>query len=99
MRRREFIGLVCGGAVAPLLTPALRAIAQQNAKIPRVGILSPASSETAATLAAFRKGIRDLGYVEGQTIVLDFRLSKRRLRCIPQACLATDQCSGRCDRH
>jgi hypothetical protein len=38
-----------------------------------VGILSPASDETAATLAAFRKGIRDLGYVEEQTIVLDFR--------------------------
>jgi ABC transporter substrate binding protein len=76
MRRREFIGLVGGGAVAPLLTPALRATAQQNAKIPRVGILSPAASETAATLAAFRMGIRDLGYVEGQTIVLDFRLSK-----------------------
>jgi hypothetical protein len=35
MRRREFIGLVGGGAVAPLLTPALRATAQQNAKIPR----------------------------------------------------------------
>jgi ABC-type uncharacterized transport system substrate-binding protein len=72
MRRRKFITLV-GGAVA---TWPLAAQAQQTAKIPRVGILSPASSEAAGTLAAFRQGIRDLGYVEGQTIVLDSRLSK-----------------------
>jgi hypothetical protein len=37
--------------------------------------LSPAASETAATLTAFREGIRDLGYVERETIALDFRLS------------------------
>jgi CheY-like chemotaxis protein len=62
MRRREFIMLVGGAALAGLFTTALRATAQQTAKIPRVGILSPASSEEAATLAAFRKGMRDLGY-------------------------------------
>ena len=71
MRRREFIGLL-GGAVAW----PLAARAQQPVKPPRVGILSPAASETAGTLTAFREGIRDLGYVEGQTIALDFRLSK-----------------------
>ena len=79
MRRREFITLV-GGAV--LFTTALRATAQ-TAKIPRVGILSPASSEEAATLAAFRKGIRDLSYVEGPTIVLDFRVSKGDYDVLP----------------
>jgi putative tryptophan/tyrosine transport system substrate-binding protein len=54
----------------------LAARAQQPAKVPRIGILSPAASETGGTLTAFREGIRDLGYVEGQTIALDFRLSK-----------------------
>ena len=44
--------------------------------MPRIGILSPAASETSGTLTAFREGIRNLGYVEGQTIALDFRLSK-----------------------
>jgi putative ABC transport system substrate-binding protein len=83
MRRRKFITLV-GGAVA---TWPLAAQAQQTAKIPRVGILSPAASETAATLAAFRKGIRDLGYVEGQTIVLDFRLSKGDYDAFPKLAL------------
>jgi hypothetical protein len=65
MRRREFIILGGGVPIAALLPPAVRALAQQTGKIPRVGMLSPASSETAGTLAAFRRGIRDLGYVEG----------------------------------
>jgi putative ABC transport system substrate-binding protein len=72
LKRREFITLVGGAAMAW----PLGAGAQQPAKVPRVGILSPAASETAATLTAFREGIRDLGYIEGQTIALDFRLSK-----------------------
>jgi putative ABC transport system substrate-binding protein len=69
--RREFIVALGGAAAWPLA-----AHAQQPAKVPRVGILSIAASETAGTLTAFREGIRDLGYVEGQTIALDFRLSK-----------------------
>jgi putative ABC transport system substrate-binding protein len=53
--------------------------AQQSSKIARVGILSPANNEGAATLAAFRAAIHDLGYVEGKTIILDFRLSRGNL--------------------
>jgi putative tryptophan/tyrosine transport system substrate-binding protein len=79
VKRRAFIMLL-GGAMAawPL---AVRA--QQPAKVPRVGILSPAASETAGTLSAFRKKIRDLGYVEGETIALDFRLSKGIMDALP----------------
>jgi len=51
MRRREFITLIGAAAVAGPFTTALRATAQPTAKIPRVGILSPASSDAAATLA------------------------------------------------
>ena len=79
MRRREFITLVSGAAAAW----PLAARAQQTAKVSRVGILSPAASETAATLTAFRQAIRDLGYIEGQTIVLDFRLSKGIMDALP----------------
>jgi putative tryptophan/tyrosine transport system substrate-binding protein len=79
MRRREFIAIVGGAAAAW----PLAARAQQPAKVPRVGILSPAASETAATLTAFREGIRDLGYIEGQTIALDFRLSKGIMDALP----------------
>ena len=71
IRRRELIAALGVAMVWPLA-----ARAQQPAKVLRVGILSPAASETAATLAAFREGIRDLGYIEGKTIALDFRLSK-----------------------
>src|SRR5262249_30332012 len=71
VKRREFITLLGGAAAWPLA-----ARAQQPAKVPRVGILSPAASETIRTLTAFRERIRELGYVEGQTIALDFRLSK-----------------------
>ena len=72
IRRREFIVTLGSAAVGW----PLRARAQQAAKVPRVGILSPAASETAATLTAFREGIREFGYIEGQTIALDFRLSR-----------------------
>ena len=71
MNRRALISLIGGAAAWPLA-----ARAQQPAKVPRVGILSPAASETIRTLTAFRERIRELGYVEGQTIALDFRLSK-----------------------
>jgi putative tryptophan/tyrosine transport system substrate-binding protein len=79
MNRRDFVVLL-GGAAAYW---PLAARAQQPAKVPRVGILSPAASETAATLTAFREGIRDLGYIEGQTIALDFRLSKGIMDALP----------------
>jgi putative tryptophan/tyrosine transport system substrate-binding protein len=71
MRRRKFITLLGSAAAWPI---AARAQVPKGT-IPRVGILSPASSMAAATLAAFRQGMRDFGYVEGRTIVLDFRLA------------------------
>jgi len=54
IERRKFLATL-GGAVAW----PFAAHAQQPAKVPRVGILSPAASETAAMLTAFREGIRD----------------------------------------
>jgi putative ABC transport system substrate-binding protein len=79
VRRREFITLLGGAATWPLA-----AHAQQSAsKVPRVGILSPAGDVAAATLVAFRQGMRDLGYIEGRTIELDFRLSKGDPNALP----------------
>jgi putative tryptophan/tyrosine transport system substrate-binding protein len=103
MNRRDFVVLL-GGAAAYW---PLAARAQQPAKVPRVGILSPAASETAATLTAFREAIHDLGYIEGQTIALDFRLSKgvmdalpalaAELVRIPVNVIVTDSTSGTLD--
>src|SRR5262245_24332700 len=64
MRRRAFISLLGGAAVAWPLT----ARAQQPAKIPRIGII-----DEAPMWNAFRQGLRDLGYVEGQNIAFDYR--------------------------
>jgi len=79
VRRREVITLLGGAAAAW----PFAARAQQTDKVPRVGILSPASSEAAPDLTAFRERLHDLGYVEGQTIVLDFRLSKGIIDALP----------------
>jgi putative tryptophan/tyrosine transport system substrate-binding protein len=81
MRRREFIAVIGSAAVAWPLA------AQQSGKVPRVGILSPANDEEAASLVAFRKAIRDLGYVEDKTIILDFRISKGNYDVLPELAL------------
>jgi putative tryptophan/tyrosine transport system substrate-binding protein len=56
--------------------PSPKAVAQQPAKVPRVGILTPAENDATPIFDAFRNGLRDLGYVEGKSIVLDFRFGK-----------------------
>lgn len=72
-RRDTVLALLVLGA-APLASKA-----QQAGKIPRIGLLSaaPFSSITART-DAFRKGLRDLGYVEGQNILLEWRAADDR---------------------
>jgi putative ABC transport system substrate-binding protein len=83
MRRREFIAVLGGAAVASPIAITFQAAAQQSAKVPRVGILTPAATDATAPLQAFRKRIRDLGYIDGQTIVLDFRFAKGNLDALP----------------
>jgi putative ABC transport system substrate-binding protein len=60
---------------------------QKPAHIPRVGVLSPEPTPTAAApsaaLDAFRQGLRDLGYVEGQTILLEYRYADWQLDRLP----------------
>jgi putative ABC transport system substrate-binding protein len=72
MRRREFILLVSGAAVAwPLV-----ARAQQPITRPLVGVLSPLSRAAAArNIDALRAGLRELGYVEDRNIVLELRFA------------------------
>src|SRR5262245_26935455 len=57
-----------------LLTAGVIAEAQQAAKIPRIGYLVGASlSANAPRIEALRHGLRELGYVEGKNIVIDWR--------------------------
>jgi putative tryptophan/tyrosine transport system substrate-binding protein len=75
MRRRDFIAVVSGAVAWPLA-----ARGQQATKIPRIGILSPSRSEEASpnrvTLTAFVAGMRELGYIDGQTIAIERELSE-----------------------
>ena len=67
MHRRAFIFGVAFG----LATGSLAALAQQPGRLPRIGVLWPISDNP--ELEAFRQGLRELGYVEQQNIVLEYR--------------------------
>ena len=70
MKRREFIALVGGGGLL-LATKARRARAQQPA-MPVVGFLEIRSPEMIIErLRAFRQGLRETGYVEGENVTID----------------------------
>ncbi len=65
--------------------PHASAGAQPAKKVPRVGYLAAVSATAdAPRLAAFRQGLRDLGYVEGQNIVIDYRHVERDLARLPE---------------
>jgi putative ABC transport system substrate-binding protein len=70
------------GLAAVLLVP--RGSSAQQDKIPRVGILGLGESERTPMFDAFRKGLRDLGYIEGRNIILEFRLARGDYTRLPQ---------------
>src|SRR5581483_8435123 len=72
MKRREFIALVSGGAIALNLWP-LTARAQQQ-KMPVIGWLRSVSNADAASLVAgFQQGLKESGFVEGGNVSIEFR--------------------------
>ncbi len=67
-----------------LLSPALAAGAQSPAKVTRIGVLYAGfPSATRHLHEAFKQGLRDLGYVEGQTIIIEERWAEGRLERLP----------------
>jgi putative ABC transport system substrate-binding protein len=72
VKRRGVIAGLAGLLVGPRPISAQLA----SAKIPRVGILTQASSDKALVFDAFREGLRDLGYIEGRNIILEFRFAR-----------------------
>jgi len=75
MDRRSFIASVAGGVLAA----PLASYAQAQAKAWRIGMVETVSMElNAANLNAFRQGLRELGYVEGQNLIIEYRSADGR---------------------
>ena len=69
MNRRAFIATATAILVAPLAADA-----QQAAKVPRIGFLGNSTAALEANLVGpFREGLRDLGYVEGRDVLIEYR--------------------------
>jgi putative ABC transport system substrate-binding protein len=76
VKRREFITLLSGAAT--ILGP-LSLNAQSPNKVWRIGVLETQSMAlNAANLDAFRQSLRDLGYVEGQNLIIEYRSAEGR---------------------
>lgn len=74
MRRREFITLVGGVAAAW----PLAARAQQGGKLPTIGVLGADATVWAPWIGAFVARLRELGWIEGRTIAIEYRWSQAR---------------------
>ena len=69
---------------AVLFALSVPADAQQAGKVPRIGYVAPLSpASESARIEPFRRGLRDLGYIEGTNILIDFRYAKGEQNRIP----------------
>jgi len=80
MKRREFIALIGGAGALPLTARAQ----QQPGMVPRIGFLTRYSDASVSTqIDAFRKGLRDLGWVEGKSISIEYRNAEGQVDRLP----------------
>ena len=76
MDRRDTVFALLALGAAPLAAEA-----QQAAKVARIGYLSPSLASSPHLRDAFLQGLRDLGYVEGRNVVIEYRDAEgKRLR-------------------
>jgi len=85
MKNRWGIVLTAAILTAVILALSLPAQAQQPTKIPRIGYVTEAGdlSSPSTNLEAFRQGLRELGYVEGKNIVIEFRSAEGKPDRVP----------------
>jgi putative tryptophan/tyrosine transport system substrate-binding protein len=79
MKRRQFISLLGGAAAAwPLAARA------QQSKVARIGALYIGLADSESFKKELQEGLRELGYVEGQNIALEFRSAEGKLERLPE---------------
>src|SRR5438034_1313139 len=82
MRRREFTALV--GGVGLLLAVKVRRARAQQPAMPVVGFLHPSSPDAySERLRAFRQGLKDAGFVEGENVTIEYRWADNQLDRLP----------------
>jgi putative ABC transport system substrate-binding protein len=84
MRRRELLSLLGGAAAAW----PLAARAQQAARLPRLGVLLLSTPQADPQMETARRALRDLGYVEGHNLAIEYRYAEGRPERLPD--LAAD---------
>jgi putative ABC transport system substrate-binding protein len=77
--RRTFLA----GTGAVFLAAPLAAAAQQTGKVPRIGWLGTSAAVSPHLREAFLQGLRDLGYVEGRTVVIEWRYAEEKFERLP----------------
>jgi ABC-type uncharacterized transport system substrate-binding protein len=79
MRRRDFLGVLGGAAVWPVVAQA------QQAAMPVIGFLRSTSAASAARLVtAFRQGLMQAGFVEGKQVTVEYRWAEDQLDRLPE---------------
>ena len=77
--------VLCAALCAILFALCASAGAQQSAKIPRIGVLiSGRPSIASPRIQAFESGLRELGYIEGKNIFIEYRYAEGKLEPVPE---------------
>ena len=83
MRRRTFIAILGAAAAWPV-----SARAQKTARMPRLGVLLYSTPQDDPQARALEEGLRDLGYIDGQNISIEYRFAEGKVERLPD--LAAD---------